>query len=591
MTTSRAFTLADVLAAVSIMDLPGTAVRDMTSALRKVGDVIGRNLAEIPADPARLNPKLQEIAPSAHGISKQRWANCRSLTLKALGLVQPVMPGRRLNPMLPDWKVIADSIPTQRARHRLGPVFRFMSGEGIGPDTITEKDLLHYRDRLLSETFRGDPQEKWDALLWEWNNCVREVEGFPQIELARESRRVTKTLRSDAFPASLGEDTQNWLGRLGSDDLLGDGPLKPVTQSTKDTRSYQILYFASALVRAGLEASSLKSLADLVRLENFEKGMRFLFEEKQRKKTSQLAGIGGALISIARHWVLPKSGLSDSEAAAILDRMRRINRVVSPESEGLTEKNLDRIMQFESEEAIGRFLNLPDELRAEISGGQTPFNQKHAMADVALALEILFVAPIRMKNLSGIELDKNLIRHRDGYMLVFKPDEVKNKQRLSFKLPQPTREVIDWYLKSIRSERVRGETNALFVGEDGLKLKAQSTLAAQISKKVKERTGLAFNAHLIRHVTSFLFLNQVPGGHHVLRLVLGHRSVDTLSRAYSGAEGKAAHALFDGVVRDLRTRHAPVKKRGRPAKSITPNTPDYSQMQLPDHGRLKKGRR
>jgi integrase len=212
------------------------------------------------------------------------------------------------------------------------------------------------------------------------------------------------------------------------------------------------------------------------------------------------------------------------------------------------------------------------------------------MADVALALEILFVAPVRMKNLSGIEIDKNLIRHRDGYTLLFKPGEVKNKERLQFKLPPQTCKVIDWYLTSIRSERVRGETNALFIGEDGISLKAQNSLAFQIAQKVKHYTGLTFNAHLIRHVTSFLFLNQFPGGHHVMRLVLGHKSVDTLARAYSGAEGKAAHTLYDGVIRDLRTRHAPEKKRGRPVKSPTPSKPDFSKLPLPDHGRLKKGR-
>ncbi|MEI6573067.1 MAG: tyrosine-type recombinase/integrase [Alphaproteobacteria bacterium] len=503
-------------------------------------------------------------------------------------MVKPVMPSRRLNPMLPDWKEISDRIPTLQARYRVGPVLRFLSEEGIGPEAVTESDLIRYRDQLLADSFRGDPQERWDALLWEWNKCVREVEGFPHIELPRESRRVQKSFGWDAFPASLREEMEGWTGRLSNDDPLGDGPLKPVTQSTKETRLYQVQYFASALVRAGVDPSTLKSLAELVSLKNFETGMRFLFDEKARTKSSHLAGIGGALIAIARHWVLPKSGLSDSEVAAIFQRMRRINSAVSPSTEGLTDKNHERILQFESEEAIGRFLNLPDELRAKITRGKIPLNQKHAMADVALALEILFAAPIRMKNLSGIELDKNLIRHRDGYMLVFKSDEVKNKERLNYKLPPETCAAIDWYMKTIRSERVRGETNALFVGEDGIRLKAQHTLSQQIANKVKEYTGLKFNAHLIRHVASFLFLTKVPGGHHVMRLVLGHKSVETLVRAYSGAESKSAHALYDGVIRDLRTRHAPVKKRGRPVKPAASEKPDYSKMPLPDHGRLKK---
>jgi integrase len=588
MTSYRNHTLADVLAAVSVSNLPGTAIRDMSSALRKVGEVTGRDLAEIPADPARLNVRLQEISPSAHGISKQRWANCRSLTLKAIGLLQPIMPGRRLNKMLPEWEKLQSKILKQSARIRIGPLFRWLSEANIGPEAVTEADLLEYKQRLLSGSLRGEPEKAWDALLWDWNAAVREVDGFPQITLQRQGKKQRKTVGWQEFPPSLHAEVDDWMFRLGGDDLFGDGPVQPVTEATRKTRDYQLLYFASGLARSGIEPSRLKTLADLVMLENFEKGMRFLFDEKKRKKSSHLSGIGGALIAVARHKVLPESGMPEIEISRTLDRMRHIIRVVSPEGEGLTEKNLERILQFESEEAIGRFLNLPDELRDRIDQGNIPFNQKHAMADVALALEILFVAPVRMKNLSGIELEKNLIRQRDGYVLVFAKEEVKNRERLTFKLPPQTCKFIDWYKTNIRSERIRGETNALFIGEDGIRLKAQNTLASQIAKKVKDYTGLKFNAHLIRHVTSFLFLNKVPGGHHVLRLVLGHKSVDTLSRAYSGAESKAAHKFYDGVIRGLRTKHAPSKKRKGSASSDVEELPGYSDMPLPDQGRLRK---
>lgn len=588
MTGSRPLMLADVLAELPRQNLSPTVRRDMASAIRKVGVILGRDLAEIPADPARLNAKLQNILPAAHGISQQRWANVRSLVLKAIGLVRPVMPGRRVNPMLPAWKLLQDQMATQASRFRLGPLFRFLSEAEIGPATVTEADLLGYNKRLFAESLRSNPEETWDALLWEWNKAVREIEGFPQVELTRESRKERKTLDEDAFPASLWADRDAWLEQLKGSTLFGEGPAFSVSESTQKTRSYQIQYFASALVRAGLQPSDISSLSVLVDPKNFEKGMRLLFDERGRERKSYLSDIGGGLIAIARHWVLPKSDLPESERETILKRMREIVKRVGPERDGLTEKNHDRLMQFESEEAIGRFLNLPDELRAEIARGKLPENQKHAMADVALALEILFVAPIRINNLAGIRLDKNLIRQRDGFMLVFKENEVKNKERLSFKLPKETCDVIEWYLKVIRPERVRGETDALFIGEDGIRLKAKSTLATQISKKVKERTGLSFNVHLIRHVTSYLFLNQVPGAHHVLRLVLGHKTVETLARAYTGAESKSAHALFDGVIRDLRTRHAPVSKRGRPPKPIEQNLETYRSMPLPDHGRLKK---
>ena len=200
------------------------------------------------------------------------------------------------------------------------------------------------------------------------------------------------------------------------------------------------------------------------------------------------------------------------------------------------------------------------------------------------------MAPIRNGNLSQIKLDKNLIRYREGYMLVFQEEEVKNKTRLQFILPEETCAMIDWYLKTIRPHRVKGETDALFVGQDGFSSVAQNTLAQQISKKVFQRTGLKFNVHLIRHATSLMFLNQVPGGHHVLRMVLGHKSIDTTLRSYSGAEAKSAVAHFDKVIIGLRDAHQamPIKPRGRPKKSPIPDPTKLAQSVLPDSGKLMR---
>jgi integrase len=337
----------------------------------------------------------------------------------------------------------------------------------------------------------------------------------------------------------------------------------------------------------------LTSLDVLVSPENFEKGMRLLFDRKERQKTSHLGDIGGGLISLARHYVLPRNGTPETDRDTILARMRLIVSRVSQVAEGLTDKNLDRLMQFESPEAVGRFLNLPAELKREVESGKLSINQANATADVALALEIAIMAPVRNSNLSQIKLDKNLIRYREGYMLVFQEEEVKNKQRLQFVLPPETCAMIDWYLKTIRANRLKGETDALFLGEDGLKPIAKNTLSTQISKKVFQKTGLKFNVHLIRHATSLMYLNQVPGGHHVLRMVLGHKSIDTTLRSYSGAEAKSAVAHFDKVITGLRDAHQtqPNRLRGRPKTSQPQDPAKLAQAVLPDSSKLpKRGR-
>ena len=590
MSFSRQITLADVMMAVEAMDLPGTTRRDVLSAIRKVGEVLNRHPAEIPADPSRLNARLQEIAPAAIGLSQQRWSNVRSLVLKGIGLVRPVMAGRRITKLMPEWASLRNQVPKEAGRIRLGTLMRFLSEDGIGPDQVAEADLIRYRDRLFSESLRRGVKKTWDHIIWEWNRAVREIDGFPQITIDRPSGKDRKTLSPDIFPASFWSDSEIWLDRLQGKDILADGPVRAVSDSTRKTREYQILYFASALVEAGLDPNSLTSLDGLVSPENFEKGMRLLFDRKERQKTSHLGDIGGGLISLARHYVLPRNGTPETDRDTILARMRLIVSRVSQVAEGLTDKNLDRLMQFESPEAVGRFLNLPAELKREVESGKLPINQANATADVALALEIAIMAPVRNSNLSQIKLDKNLIRYREGYLLTFQEEEVKNKQRLQFILPPETCAMIDWYLKTIRANRLKGETDALFLGEDGLKSIAKNTLSTQVAKKVFQKTGLKFNVHLIRHATSLMYLNQVPGGHHVLRMVLGHKSIDTTLRSYSGAEAKSAVAHFDKIITGLRDAHQtqPNRPRGRPKTSQPQDPVKLAQAILPDSGRLTK---
>jgi site-specific recombinase XerD len=102
----------------------------------------------------------------------------------------------------------------------------------------------------------------------------------------------------------------------------------------------------------------------------------------------------------------------------------------------------------------------------------------------------------------------------------------------------------------------------LFVGEDGVSPKAQNTLSLQIKDTIKHYTGLTVNPHLFRHIMAYAYLNENPGAYQVLRLIYGHKSVETTVNSYSGAETKSAQAHFDKVVHDLREKHhAPAPKR------------------------------
>ena len=558
---SRQLTLANVLSAIETAGLPPARRRDMKSAIISVTKAFGRHASEIPADTAQLRRRLKGVSAECLGLSEGRFANIRSLLLKAIALVQPALAGKQSVPLLEPWQHLIEMVGSQSARIRLATPARWLSEQGITPELVTADDLYRYRDQLFNHSLRINPEGTWASLAWQWNKAAREVPGFPPVELVVESRRKEVTLPWASFPETLEADAKAWTDWLEGKDPLSDGPIRPVKASTAETRIYQIRYFASALVEAGVEPQTLQSLADLVHLPTFELGLRHLFTRKENTRTSTLGNLGGAMIAVARHWVLPKQN-DDQAAIVVLKRMRFLVSRVDDQARGLTDKNHERLMQFEDPEQLGKLLKLPARLKQEVLSGKHPPAQTLVLADVAVAIELLTMTGVRMGNLQSTQLDRHLRKYRNRYVLCYAQGEVKNDQRLQFTLPEETCKLIDWYLKDIRPKRLKGVSDNLFVGDDGVSAKAQNTLSLQIKDTIRQYTGLVVNPHLFRHIMAYAYLNENPGAYQVLRLIFGHKSVDTTVTSYSGAETKSAQAHFDKVVHDLRTRHdVPAPKR------------------------------
>ena len=67
--------------------------------------------------------------------------------------------------------------------------------------------------------------------------------------------------------------------------------------------------------------------------------------------------------------------------------------------------------------------------------------------------------------------------------------------------------------------------------------------------------------HLARHFAAKLHLTEHPGDYGSLRLVEGHKSVETLTRSYCGTETVAAIKHYDEHILKLRERHsAPLRR-------------------------------
>ena len=549
--TSR-LSLADVIEQIAATDLSHLQRRDQTSAVRTVARLLGGAPSDIPADPSRIRQRLDAMAPEALGLTRGRWANIRSLFSKALSLVRPMQPGRSNNPIAPEWLCLLSLCPGSR-RIRLQPLLRNLTASGVTPQSVHLGDLETYHSLILNDRLRSAPEKAWDALIWCWNSSARDVSGWPQLEIPRASRQISYTLAWDAFPASLKADVDAFLLRLSGADLDEDGPNRPARAGTLKTREYQLRLAASALVLMGVDAQKIASLSDLVIFDHFKLILKFMIDRSGDQKSSRIGQMASFLKGVAEHWV-------KLEDIKVLQLKKMASRF-SFGRRGMTPKNRERLRPFDAPEVVGAFLGLPHRLQTEVEKDKRSPKLKAIKAQVAVAIAILQVAPVRIKNLSQLDLAAHIIERGKSIYLVIPADDVKNAEPIDFTLPQAVVDLLVWYVTQYRDYLVRQPTTALFPGE-GEGPKSAALLGAQISKVMKDYLGLDFHPHLFRHAAGKIFLDQRPGEYETVRRILGHRSIQTTTAIYCGAETKSAGQHFANVLDSLRTEPQPQGKRG-----------------------------
>jgi integrase len=539
--------LAAVLEAIAaVSDLTPQRRQNMASAVRTVARLLGRPPESVPADPRQLSRRLDEIAPEAAGITKERWNNVRSLLRAALALTRPMLPGRQLQTLSPSWQALYDRLPARQRRMRLSRLLRYFSVRGIEPEMVTQAHGDAFVRALEEETLLKDPAATWRDIVWAWNHSQAEVPGWPNVTLSFESRRRTYSQPWTSFPPSFKADVDAYLDRLSGCDLADETPFRPVRPATRQLRERQLRTFASALVQRGRAPSTICTLADLVAPDAFKDALRFFLDRRGGKSSRGIEELASTLRLVAKHWVRV-----DPTA---LDAMRAIVRKLSVQHRGMTEKNRQRLRPLGDAETRHALVNLPPRLMLLAESGKLRPRRAALMAQTAVLIEILIMAPMRMRNLVNLNLDRHLVRPartRGALHIVIPGEEVKNGSELDYPLPEQSASLIGRYLECHRPLLASLENKALFPGPRG-GAKSERTLALQITKTVFRFVGIKVNPHLFRHIAAKVHLDLHPGEYAVVARVLGNRSIDVTAAHYTGLETTAAVRHFDETILSLR---------------------------------------
>lgn len=578
-------TMADVLAhTLANTSLTARQRNDRASALRSVAKLLDKPLEALPAQPRLLRQVMEKVSYTAAGMSKARWQNVRSLVGKAIaeaGATEGKRAGTEKEPLSPEWEALFGTLGDRMMRFRLSRFIRFCSREGIAPVAVDDDAFDRFREGLDATDLKNDPRQVARTACQYWNKAAETTPGWPQQRVTVPNYTSSYAVPWSCFPTSLTDEIDAWLHRLSGADPLGGLPFRPLRPSSIATRRRQMHEFVSALVRAGYPPESLTCMADLVDVDRVKAALRFIIGRKQeavtQKETSirreQLAhptaaNVGSVqaqhlarlICSIARHHVkVPVEHQNALNAVC-----HTLERQTQP---ALTERNRAKLRQFDDPEAVGRMMLVPARLMKGLSRIKPPTRKDALRVQTAVAIEIEQMVPMRLKNLVSLELGRHLRRLRNGGMHLNVPmAEVKNSFEINAPLQPETVGRITLYLEHFRPVLAGPEVPWLFPGKNG-RAKSTDQMRAQIVAAVRELEGFDVTPHFARHFGAKHYLDANPGEYGVVRLVLGHKSVNTTTKYYADTETAPAMRLFgEHVVRMRRAAEArAAEKQGHKA--------------------------
>ena len=559
-------TMADVMVMIRQSELPERRKRDLLSAIRRVSDMTGCAPASLRVDVPALRKALDEVRPAAHGMSAATFSNIRSLfgaALKWAGLVESFTRGaaRRDEQWAP---LVAAIAADKRLSAGLASLMNWCAQRSVAPGAVDDEAVQSFLRWLETRTLKPRVRQRVRETVNIWNEARMRIAFWPAQPLTRLSfRPVSANLTWEGLTATFRAEAEAYFALRANPDVFDADPATPKRKLAPNTIGRQrehLRLAASVLVREGALVDATYGLADLVAMDAFKTVLGRYHKQAGGKPNSFVGVLAKTLIDVAGFQVrVPEEHLKE---------LKRIANMLPSVPFDLTEKNKALLRQLESEDLRARLFFLPEDLMRWVTLELQQGRLRAVEAQMAVAVAILLVAPLRPQNLIALNSSRHIKEPhgaRGKLVIYVSKGETKTKKRdLTFDLPAELAEPIRWYLREIRPLLSADPGGDLFVSKGG-KRKSQETLSQQFTEIIAERIGIHMTPHQFRHFAAFVYLEEHPEDFQSVTDLLGHAWAKTTA-IYAGSSGRRASRVYgEHVIEQRRTLGLRRRRRKGPS--------------------------
>nr|WP_245218966.1 site-specific integrase [Rubellimicrobium aerolatum] len=145
---------------------------------------------------------------------------------------------------------------------------------------------------------------------------------------------------------------------------------------------------------------------------------------------------------------------------------------------------------------------------------------------------LLLACPIRLRNLTMMELGRHLVQQGDEWHLRFEPHETKTGQPIHLILPAALDPYLEAYLSRIRPAYRGADThNRVWVAQKGRPM-AYETIYSRVTMATARLFETTLSPHAFRTLAATLLAETSPEDSLHTRPLLGHRQFATTEQFY-----------------------------------------------------------